>query len=103
MRTLNQQMRNVRLRQGCVCNATDTLIDNLTVFEMLLYTAELKLDMRMPFPDKCRKVAGVIDKLGLKDCRDVRIGSNVRRGISGTALRVMPCLPLCVSRKAALY
>lgn len=61
----------------------DALIDNLTVFEMLLYTAELKVDMRVPFADKCRKVAGVIDKLALNSCRDVRIGSALKRGISG--------------------
>ncbi len=62
----------------------DALIENLTVFEMLLYTAELKLDMRMKFLDKCKKVQKVIDQLALNTCRDTRIGSALTRGISGT-------------------
>lgn len=62
----------------------DALIDNLTVFEMLLYTAELKLDMRMSFLDKCKKVQRVIEQLALNTCRDVRIGSALTRGISGS-------------------
>lgn len=62
---------------------TDALIDNLTVFEMLLYTAELKLDMRMSFLDKCKKVQTVIEQLALNTCRDTRIGSALLRGISG--------------------
>lgn len=61
----------------------DALIENLTVFEMLLYTAEMKIDMRMPFREKCRKVQEVIDQLALNTCRDTRIGSQVARGISG--------------------
>ncbi|EIE26352.1 hypothetical protein COCSUDRAFT_39467 [Coccomyxa subellipsoidea C-169] len=61
----------------------DALIENLTVFEMLLYTAELKLDMRMKFLDKCKKVQKVIDQLALNTCRDTRIGSALTRGISG--------------------
>ena len=61
----------------------DALIDNLTVFEMLLYTAELKLDMRMSFLDKCKKVQTVIEQLALNTCRDTRIGSALLRGISG--------------------
>ena len=61
----------------------DALIENLTVFEMLLYTAEMKIDRRMPFREKCRKVQEVIDQLALNTCRDTRIGSQVARGISG--------------------
>ena len=61
----------------------DALIDNLTVFEMLLYTAELKLDRRMNVLDKCKKVETVIKQLALNTCRDTRIGSVLLRGISG--------------------
>ena len=61
----------------------DALIENLTVFEMLLYTAEMKVDMRVPFREKCRKVQAVVDQLALNTCRDTRIGSQVARGISG--------------------
>jgi ATP-binding cassette subfamily G (WHITE) protein 2 len=61
----------------------DALVENLTVFEMLLYTAEMKVDMRVPFRQKCRKVQAVVDQLALNTCRDTRIGSQVARGISG--------------------
>ena len=75
----------------------DALIDNLTVFEMLVYTAELKLPMRIPFKDKVRKVQSVVDQLALNTCRNVRIGNPLTRGISGApALR-----PPCSSRGAA--
>ena len=70
--------------EGMILVCADALIENLTVFEMLLYTAELKLDMRMKFLDKCKKVQKVIDQLALNTCRDTRIGSALTRGISGT-------------------
>lgn len=63
---------------------------------MLLYTAELKLDMRMPFLDKCRKVQAVIEQLALNTCRDVRIGSALTRGISGA------CVFLSIAQTAYL-
>ena len=78
------QQRAPSSRQGVL--GADALIDNLTVFEMLLYTAELKLDMRMNFLDKCKKVQRVIEQLALNTCRDVRIGSALTRGISGAYL-----------------
>ncbi len=65
------------------CGAADTLIGNLTVFEMLLYTADLKLPRRMPYKDKVRKVSYIITQLALTTCQHVRIGSTVQRGISG--------------------
>lgn len=61
----------------------DTLIGNLTVFEMLLYTAELKLPHIMAWEQKVVKVARIVNQLALTQCKDVRIGSSVQRGISG--------------------
>ena len=61
----------------------DTLLDNLTVYEMLAYTAELKNPMSEPFEKKRAKVEMVIHQLGLHGCRGVRIGSTLARGISG--------------------
>ena len=71
----------------------DALIDNLTVFEMLVYTAELKLPMAIPFADKCRKVQSVVDQLALNTCRNVRIGNPMQRGISGAHGRPPPAMP----------
>lgn len=61
----------------------DTLLDNLTVYEMLAYTAELKNPMSEPFERKRAKVEMVIQQLGLNGCRGVRIGNPLARGISG--------------------
>ena len=72
-----------------MCNA-DTLLDNLTVYEMLAYTAELKNPMEEPFDKKRAKVEMVIQQLGLSGCRGVRIGSTLARGISGAPLHSLP-------------
>ena len=72
--------------QTILCVTADTLLDNLTVYEMLAYTAELKNPMKEPFEKKRAKVEMVIQQLGLNGCRGVRIGSTLARGISGEPL-----------------
>ena len=78
----------------------DTLLDNLTVYEMLAYTAELKNPMKEPFERKRAKVEMVIQQLGLNGCRGVRIGNPLARGISGGEYRFCRTLMLaaCVNR-----
>ena len=49
---------------SCVCYA-DTLIPNLTVYEMLMYTAELKNSRKMPLAEKREKV---LDHLVIVPC-----------------------------------
>ncbi|PNW87919.1 hypothetical protein CHLRE_01g007000v5 [Chlamydomonas reinhardtii] len=61
----------------------DTLVDSLTVYEMLLYTAELKRPLSEPLASKKEAVDRLIGRLALEKCRDVRIGSPLKRGISG--------------------
>ena len=61
---------------------TDTLIPNFTVYEMLLYTTELKATTLCTAADKQKKVDGVIEQLGLQSCRNTRIGA-AHAGISG--------------------
>ena len=61
----------------------DTLLANLTVAEMLMYTAELKNPLATPAATKVARVNAVIEQLALAPCRDVRIGSSLARGISG--------------------
>ena len=68
---------------ACVRACADTLLGNLTVYEMLAYTAELKNPMNEPFEQKAAKVEQVLQQLGLSGCRGVRIGSQLARGISG--------------------
>ncbi|KAK9865323.1 hypothetical protein WJX84_007950 [Apatococcus fuscideae] len=61
----------------------DTLIGNMTVREMLLYTAEMKTIRTMPMASKVAKVIQVLEQLSLTRCQDVIIGTPLTRGISG--------------------
>lgn len=61
----------------------DTLLDMLSVREMLMYTAELKRDKKEPASEKQRVVQEWIEKLALTTCADTKIGNALARGISG--------------------
>lgn len=61
----------------------DLLYDSLTVFETLLYSAKLRLPSSITLKEKIDRVNAVILQLGLDGCRDTRIGSPEKRGISG--------------------
>lgn len=61
----------------------DTLVGELTVQQMLMYTAELKLPATMSKKEKEARVEEIISKLRLEKCRDSLIGNPLRRSISG--------------------
>lgn len=61
----------------------DTLLGQLTVYEMLMYTAEMKRSIKESYEDKKAAVDEVIRKLALESCRNVPIGSALSKGISG--------------------
>jgi ATP-binding cassette subfamily G (WHITE) protein 2 len=61
----------------------DTLLQMLTPFEMLLYTAELKHDRHQPLQEKKNQVEQLIGQLSLLDCQHSVIGHPARRLISG--------------------
>ena len=61
----------------------DTLVPNLTVYEMLLYTAHLKRDTVETKEEKIERVEAVINALRLEEARDVIIGDPLTKGISG--------------------
>ena len=61
----------------------DTLVPILTVDEMLMYTAELKLEVSTSDEDRHMAVENVIKTLALDTCRNTLIGSPDNRGISG--------------------
>jgi len=85
------------------CEQDDTLLANLTVSEMIAYTAALKLPRGVSSAARAARVNAVIDSLALAGCRDVRIGSVLARGISGgQAKRVNIGLAL-VSRPKVLF
>lgn len=63
--------------------SADTLIGTLTPYEMLCYTAYLKLPLSMSKTEKMQRVDTLIDVLGLTGCRNTKIGTSLTRGISG--------------------
>jgi ABC-type multidrug transport system ATPase subunit len=65
------------------CEQSDTLIPELTVEEMLLYTADLKRPRAQPAAEKRAAVEELLGVLALAGCRAVRIGSAAARGVSG--------------------
>lgn len=81
----------------------DTLVGELTVYQMLLYTAELKLPATATAQDRSERVEEVIDMLDLGKCSDTVIGSDLQRGISGgQAKRVNIGLALITRPKVLL-
>ena len=90
-----------QLRQQALCSAVpcsralllsamcaaDTLLGNLTVYEQLLYTSELKNSQKESLARKKERVDIVIDQLAMESCKGVRIGSALKRGISGAQSR----------------
>ncbi|CAE8650677.1 unnamed protein product [Polarella glacialis] len=61
----------------------DTLIGELSVDQMLMYTAEMKLPLSLSKDKKRQRVDEVITKLRLEKCRHTVIGNVLKRGISG--------------------
>ena len=78
-----------RKQQYCLHACADTLVDVLTVEEMLLYTAELKRPLREGTASKKRAVGALIEDLNLSGCRATRIGNSMHRGISGGQVRTL--------------
>lgn len=60
----------------------DNLVEDLTVEQMLMYTAELKLPT-LPKAEKQSRVEEVIKLLQLQSCRSTIIGGALVKGISG--------------------
>ncbi|KAE8324666.1 P-loop containing nucleoside triphosphate hydrolase protein [Aspergillus sergii] len=61
----------------------DVLIPTLTVRETLRYSADLRLPPPTTQEERHQVVEQVIMELGLKECADTRIGTNVHKGCSG--------------------
>ncbi len=61
------------------------------MFEMLIYTAELKMPQEHSYAFKLERVEELLELLALNSCRDVKIGSNMAKGISGERLALWAC------------
>lgn len=60
----------------------DLLIEELTVYQNLWYTAKLCFD-KMPDEDLDRRVMSVLTQLGLDAAKDLKVGSPINKFISG--------------------
>lgn len=76
----------------------DTLLPELTVREMLLYTAELKCARAEPLAAKRACVETLLGTLALGGCAGTLIGDALARGISGGQVsarsRAAPPVPM---------
>jgi ABC-type multidrug transport system ATPase subunit len=61
----------------------DTLVDCLSCYEMLLYTAQLKRPRSESISAKQAAVTQLLGKLSLAGCESSTIGNPLKRGISG--------------------
>jgi ABC-type multidrug transport system ATPase subunit len=78
------KLTSAQLQHNCgYVEQFDTLVGELTVQQMLMYTAELKLPSSMSKKDKEARVDEIISKLRLEKCRNSLIGNPLRRSISG--------------------
>ena len=73
----------VRSVASYVCQDDDALLPNLTVRETLYYAAQLRLPAFLSKEEKHHRAESVLLKLGLRDCADNLIGSDLVKGISG--------------------
>ena len=81
----------------------DTLVGELSVRDMLLYTAELRLPTTLGAADKLARVEETIAKLDLGSCESTVIGNALQRGISGgQAKRVNLALSL-IMRPSVIF
>lgn len=73
------------IRSVCsyVCQDDDALLPSLTVRETLQFAAGLRLPSFMTTAQKNQRAEDVLMKMGLKDCADNLIGSDMIKGISG--------------------
>ena len=76
---------NSVIRSVCsyVCQDDDALLPSLTVRETLRFAAGLRLPSFMSKEEKYQRAEEVLLKMGLKDCADNLIGSDLIKGISG--------------------
>ncbi|KAH9904295.1 ABC transporter [Xylariomycetidae sp. FL2044] len=66
-----------------VCQDDDALLPSLTVRETLKFAAGLRLPSWMSRHEKNQRAEEVLLKMGLKDCADNLVGSELVKGISG--------------------
>jgi len=81
----------------------DTLVGELTVRDMLMYTAALRLPTTMTTAEKKTRVDEVIATLGLAVCEHTVIGSPLQRGISGGQAKRVNIGLAMITRPAVIF
>ena len=66
-----------------VCQDDDALLPYLTVRENLHFAADLRLPAHLSKDEKQQRAESVLLKMGLRDCADNLVGSDIVKGISG--------------------
>lgn len=61
----------------------DICMGNLTVEENILFSANLRLPPQTTVVERRKRVAEVIQQLGLSACANTRMGTELERGVSG--------------------
>jgi len=75
--------KEVRSLCSYVTQDDGALLSYLTVRETLRFAAGLRLPRWMSKEEKVKRAEDVLLKMGLKDCADVLVGSELLKGISG--------------------
>ncbi|KAL6721306.1 hypothetical protein ACLMJK_000409 [Lecanora helva] len=73
----------VRSITSYVCQDDDALLPYLTVRENLRFSAGLRLPAHMSKHEKYQRAESVLLKMGLRDCANNLVGSDLVKGISG--------------------
>ena len=81
----------------------DTLVGELTVKQMLMYTAELRLPTTFSPAEKRARVEEVLSALALESCADTVIGSALVRGISGGQAKRVNIALAMISQPAIIF
>ncbi|XP_020856961.1 ATP-binding cassette sub-family G member 8 [Phascolarctos cinereus] len=82
---INGQPSTPQLVKKCIAHVRqqDSLLPNLTVWETLLFVAQLRLPRASSHAERKKRVEEVIAELRLRQCANTRVGNEYVRGVSG--------------------
>ncbi|XP_044515398.1 ATP-binding cassette sub-family G member 8 [Gracilinanus agilis] len=82
---INGQPSTPQLVKKCIAHVRqhDQLLPNLTVWETLLFVAQLRLSRTSSDAQRKKRVEDVIAELRLRQCAHTRVGNEYLRGVSG--------------------
>eukprot|EP00300_Choanocystis_sp_HF-7_P015703 c19145_g1_i3.p1 GENE.c19145_g1_i3~~c19145_g1_i3.p1 ORF type:complete len:537 (+),score=140.57 c19145_g1_i3:11-1621(+) len=74
---------NALFNNSCFIPQDDVLLTGLTARETLMFAARLRLPSALTAKQRRARVGVLLQKLGLEECADTRVGSVDKRGLSG--------------------